>query len=142
MAKLWSEEAKYNRWLDVELAVCRAWRRAGRIPAKALREIESRARFDVDHILAWSDRHNIGDREVILAAVGLGEPLPTGDDGPLLEDFVRKGLRTEAVIGQMRCEGCGHLLGYKTWGGTPKLWAAAGLQELKDYESPPNHQEL
>lgn len=51
MAKLWSEEAKYGRWLDVELAVCRAWRRTGRIPAKALREIESRARFDVDRIL-------------------------------------------------------------------------------------------
>ncbi len=51
MAKLWSEEAKYGRWLEVELAVCRAWRRAGRIPAKALREIESRARFDVDRIL-------------------------------------------------------------------------------------------
>ncbi len=51
MEKLWSEEAKYGRWLEVELAVCRAWRRAGRIPAKALREIESRARFDVDRIL-------------------------------------------------------------------------------------------
>ena len=51
MAKLWSEEAKYGRWLEVELAVCRAWRRAGRIPAKALREIENRARFDIDRIL-------------------------------------------------------------------------------------------
>lgn len=51
MAKLWSEEAKYGRWLEVELAVCRAWHRAGRIPAKALREIESRARFDVNRIL-------------------------------------------------------------------------------------------
>jgi adenylosuccinate lyase len=51
MAKLWSEEAKYRRWLEVELAVCRAWHSAGRIPAKALREIESRARFDVERIL-------------------------------------------------------------------------------------------
>ena len=51
MAKLWSEEAKYRRWLEVELAVCRAWHRARRIPAKALREIESGARFDVGRIL-------------------------------------------------------------------------------------------
>jgi adenylosuccinate lyase len=51
MAKLWSEEAKYGRWLKLELAVCRAWHHAGRIPAKALHEIENRARFDVDRIL-------------------------------------------------------------------------------------------
>ncbi len=50
MAELWSEEAKYRRWLDVELAACRAWHRAGRIPAKALREIEGRARFDVGRV--------------------------------------------------------------------------------------------
>jgi adenylosuccinate lyase len=51
MAELWSDEAKYGRWLDVELAVCRAWRNAGRIPASSLREIEKKARFDVDRIL-------------------------------------------------------------------------------------------
>ncbi len=50
MAELWSEEAKYRRWLDVELAACRAWRRAGRIPAEALREIEKGARFDPGRI--------------------------------------------------------------------------------------------
>jgi len=50
MAELWSEEAKYRRWLDVELAACRAWHRAGRIPAEALREIEGRARFDVGRV--------------------------------------------------------------------------------------------
>jgi len=50
MAALWSEEAKYERWLKVELAVCRAWARAGRIPAAALREIESRAAFDLARI--------------------------------------------------------------------------------------------
>jgi adenylosuccinate lyase len=51
MAKLWSEEAKYARWLKVELAVCRAWREAKRIPAGALRNIEKNARFDLGRIL-------------------------------------------------------------------------------------------
>jgi adenylosuccinate lyase len=51
MAKLWSEEAKYSRWLKVELAACRAWHRAGRVPPEALAEIEKRARFDVESIL-------------------------------------------------------------------------------------------
>jgi adenylosuccinate lyase len=51
MAKLWSLEGQYGRWLRVELAVCRAWNKARRIPAAALREIERRARFDVGRIL-------------------------------------------------------------------------------------------
>jgi len=51
MAKLWSLRAQYQRWLKVELAVCRAWHKAGRIPAAALREIERGAAFDVDRIL-------------------------------------------------------------------------------------------
>ena len=50
MAGLWSEEAKYGRWLKVELAACRAWHRAGRVPAAALAEIERRARFDAGRI--------------------------------------------------------------------------------------------
>ena len=35
--------------------------------------------------------------------------------GPLLEDFTRKGPRTKPVTKEMRCKGCGHLLGHKTW---------------------------
>ena len=34
---------------------------------------------------------------------------------PLLEDFVRKGPRTETVTKEHRCKGCDHLLGYKIW---------------------------
>ncbi len=51
MAELWSLEAQYRRWLQVELAVCRAWHKARRIPTSALREIEKKARFDVNRIL-------------------------------------------------------------------------------------------
>lgn len=37
--------------------------------------------------------------------------------GPLLEDFTRKGPRTETVTKEWRCKRCGHLLGHKTWKG-------------------------
>ena len=40
MAEVWSREYRFRRWLDVELAVCRAWARRGRIPEDALKEIE------------------------------------------------------------------------------------------------------
>lgn len=51
MAGIWTEEAKLQRWLEVELAVCRAWARRGVIPAADLAEIESKAAFTVERTL-------------------------------------------------------------------------------------------
>jgi len=48
MNALWTEEAKLARWLEVELAVCRAWAEAGVIPAADLAEIEAKAGFSVE----------------------------------------------------------------------------------------------
>jgi len=48
MAALWTEDAKLARWLEVELAVCRAWAARGVIPAGDLASIESRAGFSVE----------------------------------------------------------------------------------------------
>jgi adenylosuccinate lyase len=50
MGALWSDEAKYARWLRVELAVCDAWARRGVIPADALARIHARARVDAVRI--------------------------------------------------------------------------------------------
>ena len=33
MGRLWSDETRYATWLQVELAVCDAYARRGRIPA-------------------------------------------------------------------------------------------------------------
>ena len=51
MAAIWTDEAKLQRWLDVELAVCRAWARRGVIPAGDLAEIEAKAAFSVERTL-------------------------------------------------------------------------------------------
>jgi adenylosuccinate lyase len=48
MAAIWSEEAKLARWLEVEIAVCRAWAERGVIPAEDLATIEERAGFSVE----------------------------------------------------------------------------------------------
>jgi adenylosuccinate lyase len=36
MKKIWSEKNKFDKWLQVEIAVCEAWAEAGRIPGKSL----------------------------------------------------------------------------------------------------------
>jgi adenylosuccinate lyase len=52
MGALWSEEAKYAAWLRVELAVCEAYARRGRIPADAMARIRAAARVDVARVHA------------------------------------------------------------------------------------------
>jgi adenylosuccinate lyase len=51
MAAIWTEEAKLQRWLDVEITVCRAWARRGVVPAEDLAQIEEKAAFDVERTL-------------------------------------------------------------------------------------------
>ncbi len=50
MGAIWTEENKYRVWLAVELAVCEAWARLGKIPPSALRTIRAKADFSVDRI--------------------------------------------------------------------------------------------
>jgi adenylosuccinate lyase len=51
MGRLWSEEAKFQSWLDVEIAACQANAELGRMPAEAMAQIRERARFEVPRIL-------------------------------------------------------------------------------------------
>jgi adenylosuccinate lyase len=44
MARIWSEETKLARWLDVELAALDGWAHLGVVPAEAVRTIRSQAR--------------------------------------------------------------------------------------------------
>jgi adenylosuccinate lyase len=50
MGRIWSEEAKYAAWLRVELAVCEASARRGRIPAEAMERIRRHARVEPPRI--------------------------------------------------------------------------------------------
>ena len=50
MGRIWTDEARYAAWLRVELAVCDAWARRGRIPADALARIHQRSRVDLPRI--------------------------------------------------------------------------------------------
>ena len=51
MGRLWSEEAKFQSWLDVEIAACEANCELGRVPAEAMAQIRERSRFEVPRIL-------------------------------------------------------------------------------------------
>jgi adenylosuccinate lyase len=50
MGNIWTDENKYRTWLKVELVVCEALAKAGRIPASALETIQAKAAFSVERI--------------------------------------------------------------------------------------------
>jgi adenylosuccinate lyase len=61
MAWLWSQDAKYDTWLKVEVAVCEVYAKRGIIPADALARIKGKARVDaarIDEIEART-RHDV-----------------------------------------------------------------------------------
>jgi len=44
MARIWSDEGKLARWLDVELAALEAWAEIGAVPPAAVAEIAASAK--------------------------------------------------------------------------------------------------
>ena len=50
MKKLWTQEAKYNAWLEVEKAAVRAWNKLGLIPDEDAEKIIKNAKFDINRI--------------------------------------------------------------------------------------------
>lgn len=50
MSDKWTMSAKYQAWLDVELAVVKAWNKLGLIPDEDAKKIVNNARFSVERI--------------------------------------------------------------------------------------------
>lgn len=51
MRALWTLENKFRVWLEVELAVTKAWAELGEVPQEACDEIHEKADFELDRIL-------------------------------------------------------------------------------------------
>jgi adenylosuccinate lyase len=72
MGALWSEQNKFQKWLDVEIAVCEVHAEMGTIPADALEQIKSRARFSVDRI---NEIEKTTNHDVIAFTTNLAESI-------------------------------------------------------------------
>lgn len=47
MTAIWSRQAKYQRWMEVEVAICEAHHEAGTVSAAEIGEIRAKAAFDI-----------------------------------------------------------------------------------------------
>src|SRR5918998_3037171 len=89
MGALWSERNKFQKWLDVELAVCEVHAEMGTIPKDALAEIKSRAAFTVERI---NEIEKTTDHDVIAFTTALAESIGEA------ARFVHYGLTSSDVV--------------------------------------------
>jgi len=89
MGAIWSQQNKFQKWLDVEIAVCEVHAEDGIIPADALEEIKSKAAFTVERI---SEIEKTTDHDVIAFTTNLAENI--GDAAR----FVHYGLTSSDVV--------------------------------------------
>jgi adenylosuccinate lyase len=89
MAAIWSDEARFQAMLRVELAVARAEARRGQVPADAIAVIEHRARVDVARI---EELERTTDHDVIAFVSQVAESI--GPEGR----FLHLGLTSSDVV--------------------------------------------
>src|SRR5881398_1583624 len=73
MSKVWSDQRKFQIWLEIELLACEAMAELGQIPKQDAAEIRKRARFSIPEILEIEKRTNhdvIAFLENVAASVG------------------------------------------------------------------------
>ena len=73
MRQVWSDERKFQIWLDIEVLACEAMADLGQIPKKDAAEIRKRARFSIPEIAEIEKRTNhdvIAFLENVAASVG------------------------------------------------------------------------
>lgn len=61
MSDIWTEHNQFQSWLDVELAVCKAWSELGQIPAEDVDLLYKNASFDIKRIkeIEETTRHDV-----------------------------------------------------------------------------------
>ncbi|MFA4906368.1 MAG: adenylosuccinate lyase [Candidatus Margulisiibacteriota bacterium] len=89
MREIWSEENKFRKWLEVELAVCEAWGRLKKIPSAALTKIKSKANFDLKRI---AEIEKTVDHDVIAFLTSVAEKV--GPDSR----FIHMGMTSSDVV--------------------------------------------
>jgi adenylosuccinate lyase len=105
MGAIWSLDNKFQKWLDVEIAVCEVHAEDGIIPPDALEQIKSRAAFTVERI---NEIEKTTDHDVIAFTTNLAENIGEA------ARFVHYGLTSSDVVDTANAlllkESCGILL--------------------------------
>src|SRR5215813_15510963 len=89
MGAIWTEENRFQKWLDVEIAVCEIHAEMGTIPAAAVEEIKRKAAFSVSRI---HEIEKVTRHDVIAFTTALAENIGEASR------FVHYGLTSSDVV--------------------------------------------
>jgi len=94
MKHIWSDQNKFQKWLDVEIAACEAMAEMGQIPQQALENIKARAAFTVERILEIEE---VTRHDVIAFLTCVAENV--GEDAK----YIHMGLTSSDVVDTAQC---------------------------------------
>ncbi|MDO7788407.1 adenylosuccinate lyase [Desulforamulus aquiferis] len=94
MKQIWSDENKFQKWLDVEVAACEAMVKLGQIPEQALKNIKAKAAFSVERIL---EIEAVTRHDVIAFLTCVAENV--GEDSK----YIHMGLTSSDVVDTAQC---------------------------------------
>jgi adenylosuccinate lyase len=94
MGQIWSDQNKFQKWLDVEIAACEANAKLGLIPADSVPVIKQKAKFDIARI---SEIEKTTNHDIIAFTNNLAENI-----GPESR-FVHFGLTSSDVVDTALC---------------------------------------
>ncbi len=89
MSAIWSQQNRYQTWLDIEILACEAMAKKGDIPARSLKRIKEKAAFDVGRI---EEIEKTTKHDVIAFLTSVTEKV--GKDGR----FIHMGLTSSDIL--------------------------------------------
>jgi adenylosuccinate lyase len=89
MERIWTEQRKFETWLEIELLACEALAELGQIPRDAVKEIRAKASFDVQRV---NEIEKETKHDVIAFLTSVGEYI-----GPLSK-YLHYGLTSSDVL--------------------------------------------
>jgi len=89
MGKIWTDQRKFETWLQIELLVCEALSQLGDIPSEAVREIREKASFDARRI---DEIEKVTKHDVLAFLTNVGESI-----GPLSR-YLHYGLTSSDIL--------------------------------------------
>ena len=92
MGKVWSDVNKFQKWLDVEIAVCEAWNKLGKIPDEALKEIKEKTYIDEKVVERINELDKIYNHDVLAFVSAIAEQV--GENGR----YIHLGITSSDVI--------------------------------------------
>ena len=80
MARIWTDQRKFETWLEIELMACEALAELGEISQQAVLEIKEKSKFDIRRI---DEIEKVTKHDVLAFLTNVGDSPPPTSSTPL-----------------------------------------------------------